>query len=358
MNFKNYELRNYQDEFFPEVAGLLQYLWGGTLEKNMSFFKWKYAENPYTANTLGIVCLSGSSVVGFRSFYPSRWEIGSRDNTVSMLSPTDTVIHPEHRRMGLFTQMTKMAMEQYQATDYKAFINLSSNRAAAAGNQRLGWFPMCSRTYLRQYRLSGLLQYFLIRAGAAKPMTPDIALGKFGGIEVTDRPEVEQINSVIRAQAYDGNKIRLYKDAEYLAYRFQNPKKNYIFYYLWKDGRITGYVIMKPLQKNNNAHILDYAQSDGSAVQEILRYIINNRHFGMISVWNCGLENEFLKILKRLRFKTSPLFEKIENALRGVYFLLVRPIRKEYAEKDWFIRGIDLRNIKNWQLTEFCSDPD
>jgi len=260
--------------------------------------------------------------------------------------------------MGLFSQMTKMAMEQYQNTDYKAFINLSSNRAAAAGNLRLGWFPMCQRTYLRKYSLSGLLQYFLIRAGAARPQAPHVARGRFGNIEVTDRPASEQMCSIIQTQALGGNKIRLYKDAEYLAYRFRTPKKNYIFYYLWKDDRITGYVIIKPLQKNNNVHILDYAQSDNSSVREILHYIIDNRHYGMISVWNCGLENEILEILKRLRFKTNPLFEKIENALRGTYYLLVRPLRKECAEKDWFIRGIDLRNIKNWQLSEFCSDPD
>jgi hypothetical protein len=78
----------------------------------------------------------------------------------------------------------------------------------------------------------------------------------------------------------------------------------------------------------------------------------------MISVWNCGLENETLEILKCLGFKTSPLFEKMENALRGIYYLLVRPVRKECREEDWFVQGIDLRTIKSWQLNEFCSDPD
>jgi hypothetical protein len=358
MKISGYEFRNYVDEDLPDVAGLLKFLWGGSLESYMSFFTWKYRENPFSEGTVGIVCLSAGSVVGFKSFYPTRWEIGNQEPTVFMLSPTDTVIHPDHRRMGLFTEMTKRSIEQFQETRYAAFINLSSNQQAAAGNMKLGWVPLCTRGYLRYYSLTGLLHYFLIRTGTATPRKPRIAFGRFGNIEVSDIPRPEHMCRLIRTRTYDDGKIRLYKDEEYLTYRFRNPRKKYVFYYLWQDGVLTGYVVIKPLQHSNNAHILDYDQTDSKAVQEIVRYIIATRHYGMISVWNCGLENDTRQILQRSHFRTNAFFEKIERSLRGTYYILVRPTRKKCTEESWFLGEINMRDIDSWHLNEFCSDPD
>jgi len=36
--------------------------------------------------------------------------------------------------------------------------------------------------------------------------------------------------------------------------------------------------------------------------------------------------------------------------------VLIRPVRKRYTEPDWTIEGLDIRNIKNWHMTEICSD--
>ena len=358
MKTRGYEFRNYLDEDLPDVAGLLKCLWGGSLESYMSFFTWKYRENPCSEGTVGLVCLSAGSVVGFKSFYPTQWKIGNQDTTVFMLSPTDTVIHPDHRRMGLFTEMTKRSIEQFQETRYAAFINLTSNQQAAAANMKLGWVPLCTRGYLRYYSLTGLLHYFLIRTGTVTPRKPRIAFGRFGNIEVSDIPRPEHMCRLIRTRAYDDGKIRLYKDEEYLTYRFRNPRNRYVFYYLWQDGVLTGYVVIKPLQHSNNAHILDYDQTDSKAVQEIVQYIIATRHYGMISVWNCGVEDETRQILQRLHFKTNSFFEKIERSLRGTYYILVRPVRKKCTEESWFLGEINMRDIGSWHLNEFCSDPD
>lgn len=358
MKFRNYEIRNYQNEFLLQVARLQKYLWGGNLEENISFFKWKYEENPYTENPIGIIAFQKDDVIGFKSFYPTRWEIGNKGNKFMMLSPTDTVIHPDHRRKGLFTAMTKMSMKIYKGTQYKTFINLSSNEYTAAGNLKLGWLPVHSITFLRKYNFAGLINYFLIKKTKFKLNKSNITFGKFGNIEVTDKPKVEEMCSVIQKQEQTIGKIRLYKDTEYLKYRFRNPRKRYIFYYFWNNGKITGYLIIKTLKRNNNVHILDYAQSKSTAIQEILRHIINSKYYDMISIWNIDLENELLQTLKRLHFNTNPIYGKIENMLRGSQYLLIRPIRKEFTEEDWFVQGVDSRNIENWAINEFCYDPD
>jgi len=34
----------------------------------------------------------------------------------------------------------------------------------------------------------------------------------------------------------------------------------------------------------------------------------------------------------------------------------VRPVKKTVKEEDWFIEGIDIRNINNWEINGICSD--
>jgi hypothetical protein len=78
----------------------------------------------------------------------------------------------------------------------------------------------------------------------------------------------------------------------------------------------------------------------------------------MISVWNCGLEDETRQILQRLHFKTSALFEKMECSLRGAYYILARPMRKKCTEESWFLGDMNMRDIDSWRINEFCADPD
>jgi hypothetical protein len=78
----------------------------------------------------------------------------------------------------------------------------------------------------------------------------------------------------------------------------------------------------------------------------------------MISVWNCGVENETRQSLQRVRFKTNSFFEKIERSLRGMYYILARPIRKQCTEESWLLGEMNMRDIGSWHINEFCSDPD
>ncbi len=340
-----------------QVVILQKYLWGGGIEENIEYFKWKYKENPFAEHTLGTIVLYENKLVGFSHYCPSRWEINSKNNNIMLLSPTDIIIHPKHRRKGLFSAIAKLAIKKFENTQYRAFINLSANKLAAAANLKLGWRPINNSGFFRYYNFLGLVNYILIAKTNLKKDQFKINLGRFGDIEVTDKVRAEEMSSIINKNKQNFlSKIKLYKDKDYFEYKFRNPRYQYLFYYFLRSEEIKGYVVIKKLKESNNVHIFDYAQSESKAIKKIISYMISNKHFEIISIWDINLENGILKTLKDLDFHSNSLINKIERKFRDPTHVLVRPIKEECTEKDWLLYGVDIRNINNWVINEFCSD--
>ncbi len=80
------------------------------------------------------------------------------------------------------------------------------------------------------------------------------------------------------------------------------------------------------------------------------------RHFDIFSIYNFGLNDKLLHILKNLSFNTNGLTQKIERLFDGEWPLLIRPVKKNFIENDWFIEDLDTRNIDSWQIKPICSD--
>jgi hypothetical protein len=90
-----------------------------------------------------------------------------------------------------------------------------------------------------------------------------------------------------------------------------------------------------------------------------LHYIIRKRHFDILSTWNFNLREDFSQTLESLEFSTTNLLGRIEKKFPSEFPALpvfVRPVKKIYKEEDWFIEGIDIRDIKNWEINRICSD--
>jgi hypothetical protein len=69
-----------------------------------------------------------------------------------------------------------------------------------------------------------------------------------------------------------------------------------------------------------------------------------------------SLDDALTQILRRMHFETNSILRKLETKFKQQFPILVRPIKKEYSENDWYIKGIDMRNINSWYINEICSD--
>ena len=151
-------------------------------------------------------------------------------------------------------------------------------------------------------------------------------------------------------------KIKLFQDEQFFNWRFQNPQRKYVFYYLLDGDRAVGYTVVGFSANNRRGFILDYAQTDDSAIETILGHAAGARHFDVISVYDFCLERKLANALGRLGFRHHNPIRLLERRLDGELPLLIRPIQETYANEDFFIEGLDSREIENWLLKPICSD--
>jgi GNAT superfamily N-acetyltransferase len=352
-----YEIRPYEPELMYQVVNLLHYLWGGRPDVNVSYFKWKYNENPYTESPLGIVALHKDEVIGFRGYFGTKWEILGSELRLVVLCPGDTCVHPDHRRAGLSVAMGNKAIEQYEP-QYGVFLSLSATKNSTPGYLKMGFVTLLDKSYLTRYSpLSLLMKKFRLTSDKRTERRKNrIEFGEFGDIIVTNTPRPEEMYSVLGQQGCNGRKIRLHQDEEYFRWRFRNRINRYVFYYHRKADKINAYVVMRILQRGRIGNILDYAEMEESGIERVLRYVIRRKDFDILLIYNLGFSDNFPQLLKHLGFRENSLIRKREIKKRGVWPVMVRPVKRDCDENDWFIGGLDIRDIRNWEIKEICND--
>ena len=359
LHYKDYEIINYRNEFLQQTADLQKYLWPNYESNTLAYLKWKFKDNPLTKKPFAIVALYKNKVVGFNGFFATRWRIGNKNDKILMLSPADICVHPDHRKKGLFTAMTMFAVEKYEKTPYKTFIGLSINTSSGAGYKKMGWPKIADRTSMRQYNLIGLVNWVLINKTGRNLHKHQITYGKFGNIEISNKSRPEEMSAVAAKQKTLDNKITLFKDTSLFKWRFQNIRRSYTFYYHLNNETIDGYAVIETVDNSTSGHIVDYAEAKNGVIYELLRYAVAKKHFDILSIWDVNLRKDIYRALKNLNFSTKNLLGKIEKKFPSEFPMLpvfVRPIKKTVKEEDWFIEGIDIRNINNWEINGICSD--
>jgi GNAT superfamily N-acetyltransferase len=333
----------------------MQFLWGNDTQRNESYFKWKYEDNPYTESPLGIVVLQKGEVVGYRGYFATRLEVDEKTNNFIALFPGDTCVHPDHRRSGLSVAMGNLAIKEYNPR-YRLFFNTSCTRSSLPGYQKMGFSPLFPKVYLTRYSLLGLVKHILAARKSLPLSASMIQFGKFDNILVSNQPKPEAMSSLVAAHNHKGRVIRLSQDEDFFRWRFSNPLNKYVFYYFMKEDIPTAYVVIGISPNNQRGYILDFAGKEISALREIFRYVIRTKHFKLLSIYDFCLDDILRHDLKGLGFKTHGLVRIIERKLHGELPLLIRPTKWSLTESDFFIEGIDLRKIENWSLKPICSD--
>jgi len=75
------------------------------------WFQWRFQENPYVDHVPVFVATTDGDVVATRPFFVLPMSIGGTE-TLALLT-VDTMVHPDHRRQGLFTALTEASIQWY-----------------------------------------------------------------------------------------------------------------------------------------------------------------------------------------------------------------------------------------------------
>jgi len=106
-----YQIIPYSEKYKTSLIKLLGYMWKNLSEDQIKEkFEWRYELYPFQKEAfINIAINEMNNVVGFRAFVVQ--EFCFHNEQFKVYNPADAIIHPEHRRKGLFSKLTDSLIE-------------------------------------------------------------------------------------------------------------------------------------------------------------------------------------------------------------------------------------------------------
>ena len=248
------------------------------------WFDWKYVENPYLSHVPITVAESDGEIVGTQAYLPCRIRRG--DRSLLALQPTDAVVHPDHRRKGLYTHVTREAIDRYCDGEPSFFYN-SPNAASLGAQEKLGWSKVTELTnYYRVQRPTALLDSATEGAGRrALGRAADAVASTYLGVrdrssDTAGEVEVVRYSSVpaeTLADLYESNVPRglhVHREARFYQWFFDAPTFDHTTYVARRDGRPVASLITRT-RSGDRVHIMDaLPMSSSEAFADLLAAVV------------------------------------------------------------------------------------
>ena len=233
-------IRRFRDGDEPGVLDLLAAsLGGGPLGyRSPEFFRWKHHSGPFGPSVMLVAELEGR-IVGLRAFM--RWRLRSGGRTLSAVRAVDTATHPDHQRTGVFSRLTRTALDSLEGVD---LVFNTPNPQSLPGYVKLGWrvtgtLPVAVRVrrplrFARRMAWGGGGD----RPPAAPPVAAEPAAEALADAEAT---------SLLLADACAGDAgLTTPRDPEYLGWRYASaPGLDYRAVVEERSGRLRGLAIFR-----------------------------------------------------------------------------------------------------------------
>ncbi|WP_255198800.1 GNAT family N-acetyltransferase [Halorarius litoreus] len=256
-----YTVRLFEPDDRESYLELYHTVFGGD---GAEWFDWKYGSNPYVESVPTVVAVSEGRVVGAKS--GMAFQVGRGDETMLAIQPCDTMVHPEFRRRGLYSEMTEYMKSVFADGEPALFFNFP-NEATLAGSLKHGWrvvgeVPAHYRiqdptAFLTDGRRSARLEAAVrSTTAAARSVTAAVrgatrATRRFltggkspRGISV-ERHETIPVEALAALYARTvPETYHVVRDETFYRWRFGNPRWTYTTYTASRDGRIEAAAIV------------------------------------------------------------------------------------------------------------------
>lgn len=235
-------VRSYRDADEPEVIELLRGSLGeGPVgRRTPEYFRWKHVENHFGRSYM-IVAESGGRIIGFRALMRWRFRIG--DRTLEAVRPVDTVTHPEERGRGVFSTLTRAALEALKGEVDLVFN--TPNQNSLPGYLKMGWkvagqIPVSVRVVRPARFLAGKLRRG--RADAAPARRPPVSAPAAGDLLA----DGTRIAALLEGSEVPGPGYATPRSVEYLRWRYGSaPQLGYHGVLIEEDGEPVGAALFR-----------------------------------------------------------------------------------------------------------------
>jgi GNAT superfamily N-acetyltransferase len=121
----------------PSILSLLEASLGWRSDvRHTEFFTWKHEQSPFGPSPAWVAVDDDGQLLGFRTFL--RWEFTYGSHVLRAIRAVDTATRPDAQRRGIFSRLTRTAIEAL-ANEETAFVFNTPNRRSLPGYLRMGW---------------------------------------------------------------------------------------------------------------------------------------------------------------------------------------------------------------------------
>ncbi|HEY8545437.1 MAG TPA: GNAT family N-acetyltransferase [Acidimicrobiales bacterium] len=209
----------------PAVLRLLQASMGWVPDEQYAqFFAWKHRESPFGTSPAW-VALDGDEIVGFRTFL--RWRFLHNGRSVEAVRAVDTATHPDHQGKGIFSLLTRHALDELGDLGIDFVFN-TPNERSRPGYLKMGWQVVHKLPVAARPR-SALA---LVRLARARTPADKWSAPTNGGVAaldaLADEEGLARLLDRTGAAGTDGAPgLRTQRTPEYLRWRYGFPPLRY-----------------------------------------------------------------------------------------------------------------------------------
>ena len=218
------DVRQATDDDLPDVLELLQASLGWVPDDAYArFFAWKHQQSPFGRSPAWVAVdpAAEGRIVGFRTF--SRWQFDRGGDTVTAVRAVDTATHPDYQGRGIFSLLTRQALDEL-AAEKVGFVFNTPNDRSRPGYFKMGW-QLVERLPVAATPRSPLS---LVRLARARTPADKWSAPTDAGVPVADvLADDAAVASLLAASRPDDGRLRTRRTPDYLAWRYGFPPLHY-----------------------------------------------------------------------------------------------------------------------------------
>jgi GNAT superfamily N-acetyltransferase len=338
----------YELSFKQKLLNLLAFMWKDMDDSlRRAKFEWRYENNPYTTSPIIFLAIDDEKVVGFRAFVLQKYIV--KNESFSTYSPADAIVHPDYRRRGLFSRLNEAFIKFLTESKIRngIVLNLSSNQYSTPGYIKQDWQKTNgSKKYGYRFSIVNALRAKLGMINHPDALNSAVSINKDNSrLLITTKPEAEILATFVKSKCKTDKMTNL-RDASYFSWRYAFQSEKYFFIYSYSSDELQGYLILKQLSATQFV-LAEYLAAAPKILNNLLKHAMKALNIIVLRTWVLSSDDHVH--LSKLGFFVEP--EKLMKRLGKERLpVLVRPSAFVINEKDFYIEGLDIRDINNWQI--------
>ena len=336
-----YRFARYDASMFEAVCQLRSDVFGGSLEDNLAYMRWKYLDNPYLDEPILHVVFDGDRLVAMRGCYGAAWMIPNRPTPWVMPAVGEVAVAEEYRRTRAFLGLKDFSNDDLAERGFTVGIGLSATPLSRRMGERDRWHFVSPYRMVRRSERRSLVERGSVRV-----------LGRKGRLPI-DRLESalhRGERSLVRLSTEDASErctdeagphgIHHVRDDAFFAWRFDNPLMRYL---VVGTARNDACIVVQTVG-GGTFSVIDWA-GDAESVLALIADVTAVSGGVRMQTWSSWLPDDLVRGLGDAGFSLAE-----DESERGLM------VRGHTDESDLIVDGHDLSDADAWGIRMVASD--